>query len=38
LVKATAYDKDGDLKVKGKKKIKAKDGKIVYEDCDSEEE
>ena len=30
MVKTESYDKDGDLKIKGKKKIKAKDGNIVY--------
>ena len=38
IVDVKAFDKDGDIKVKGKKKIKTKDGKFVYEDVDSEEE
>ena len=37
-VDAVTFDKDGDLKLKGKKKIKTEDGKVVYEDIDSENE
>ena len=35
LVEGQVYDKDGDLKVKGKKKQKNKKGEIVYEECDA---
>ena len=38
LVFAEVFDKDGDVKVKGKRKIKTKEGKVVYESVDSEEE
>lgn len=37
-VDVITYDKDGDLKVNGKKKIKLEDGSVVYEDIDSEDE
>jgi hypothetical protein len=37
-VDGTVYDKDGDLKVKGKKKVKTESGELVYEDVDEEEE
>lgn len=33
-----SYDKNGDLRVKGMKKISSEDGKILYEYIDSEEE
>ena len=35
LVEGQVYDKDGDIKVKGKKKQKNKKGEIVYEECDA---
>lgn len=37
-INALVYDKDGDVKVKGKRKLKTDDDKLVYEDVDSEEE
>ena len=38
FVDPVAYDKDGDLRVKGKKKVVDEEGKTFYEDIDQEEE
>lgn len=37
-VDANTYDKEGDLKIKGKKKFKTDGGEIIYEDIDYSEE